>query len=155
MHKFVKPAVFLILIIWSYSSFAQLHKSGITIQYRFITNSKDAFSEKKILKGTDEEYFVSRDVRLNEFDIEKAKAEKDEFGRDVVTIELNERGKKRFIDITGERFYGRMIGVVIDNQLIFTAKIREPVINGKTLIAGKLTKKEAESIARRINNRNK
>ena len=64
-----------------------------------------------------------------------AQPDKDQYGRDVVSIEMNSEGAKLFRQITKERI-GQRIGIYLDDELLTNPQVNEVIPGGKAQISG-------------------
>ncbi|HTM68109.1 MAG TPA: protein translocase subunit SecD [Candidatus Binatia bacterium] len=67
-----------------------------------------------------------------------------------VSLEFNDEGKKLFGEIT-ERNVGKPVGIFLDGQPISVPTVQEPIREGRAVISGNFTIKEAKDLVRRLN----
>ena len=67
-------------------------------------------------------------------------------GEPVIKFRLNNLGREIFADITTEN-HGRMLAIVLDNKIISSPVIREPILSGDGRISGNFTSESAAELA--------
>ena len=67
-------------------------------------------------------------------------------GQPVVSFELNNLGSKIFAKLTSKNPH-RRIAIILDNQLLSSPVINEPILTGKGVISGNFTIEEATELA--------
>ncbi|KKU13936.1 MAG: Protein translocase subunit SecD [Parcubacteria group bacterium GW2011_GWC2_45_7] len=67
-----------------------------------------------------------------------------------VGLEFNEEGKKLFADIT-TRNNGKLVAIFLDGLPISIPRVNEPILDGRAVISGNFTIKEAKLLAQRLN----
>lgn len=67
-------------------------------------------------------------------------------GQPVVSFELNNLGSKIFAKLTSKNQHRRM-AIILDNQLLSSPVINEPILAGKGVISGNFTIEEATELA--------
>jgi preprotein translocase subunit SecD len=94
--------------------------------------------------------YVAADVLLSNADIESATAQPDDYGSAYqINIVFTEEGGARFADITG-RSIGQKIAILVDGRLVSAPVVEAPILNGKAVIRGNMSREEAERLARGI-----
>ncbi|MGE5675619.1 MAG: protein translocase subunit SecD [Mycobacterium leprae] len=83
-------------------------------------------------------------------DISKAGIQNDPAAGWVVTLALNSGGAKKFADAT-TKFQGQVISIVLDDQVISSPSVDEPIANGQAQIRGNFTAQSAQQLADLIN----
>jgi preprotein translocase subunit SecD len=68
----------------------------------------------------------------------------------VVSLSFNEEGAKIFKELT-QKYLGQPIAIVLDGKIISSPVVREVIENGNAQISGKFSFKEAQQLARRLN----
>lgn len=68
----------------------------------------------------------------------------------IVLIDFNDDGAKLLGDFT-TRGVGKQVAVFLDDQLIQTATIQEPITDGHAQVSGSFTVKEAQELVQRFN----
>ncbi len=145
----------MLLLSVSCNTFTKMpHHKNIIIQFRLVAEADDENSETFILKGRGEEFKLSKHVEIDQDDFSYAEASKTEYSMDCIDFQLNSAGTEKLSALTAhvwEENYNMQLGVVIDNQLVNVARIKEHITGGKGRIAGKFTKQEVADIVKRIN----
>jgi len=67
-------------------------------------------------------------------------------GKNLVTLELDEEGTKKFAEATA-RLVGKPIHILLDKQTVQSPTVREPIPNGRAQIEGYATYEDARNIA--------
>mgnify|MGYP000402444488 CR=1 FL=1 len=68
----------------------------------------------------------------------------------VVTLNFDEEGAKIFKELT-QKYLEQPIAIVLDGQIISSPVVKEVIENGNAQITGKFSLKEAQQLARRLN----
>ena len=68
----------------------------------------------------------------------------------VVSLSFDEEGAKIFKELT-QKYLGQPIAIVLDGKIISSPVVREVIENGNAQISGKFSFKEAQQLARRLN----
>ena len=76
-------------------------------------------------------------------DLERAEADKDQYGRDVVNFSLNKKGTKKFEKITSE-YIGKRLEIHLDNVLLTNPIVNQTIPGGKAMITGYLSMEKAK-----------
>jgi len=71
-------------------------------------------------------------------------------GAPEISLEFNAEGKKLFADIT-TRNVNKIVGIFLDGSPISLPRVNEPITEGKAVITGDFTLKEAKTLAQRLN----
>lgn len=98
----------------------------------------------KEMKG-DYYYNVDKTVILNGDLLQDASATYSE-GQPAVSFKFNTLGSKKFADITRENV-GRILAIVLDDEVITAPRINTPIIGGNGIISGSFTTAEANQVA--------
>lgn len=88
----------------------------------------------------------SGNVVLTGKDLKDAKAQADQSGQKLVSIEFTSEGTKKFADLTA-RSVGKHIAILLDKQMLTNPVVNEPIPNGKAVITGNRSMEEAERLA--------
>lgn len=67
-----------------------------------------------------------------------------------INLEFNSEGKDLFANLT-KKDVGKPIAIFLDNQIISSPTVQEPILDGKAVISGKFTITEARLLAQRLN----
>lgn len=88
---------------------------------------------------------------LNGRDVEEAMVMTDNTsGKPVVSLKLNEEGKKKFAEAT-EKNLNKTISIYMDEELISSPRVESVITGGEAIITGSKTIDEAKSLAGLIN----
>jgi len=90
-------------------------------------------------------YNVDKTVILNGDLLQDASATYSE-GQPAVSFKFNGAGAKKFADITKENV-GRILAIVLDNEVITAPRINTAIIGGDGIISGHFTSSEANQVA--------
>lgn len=71
-------------------------------------------------------------------------------GQPQIGLEFDSEGTKLFAEIT-ERNVGKPLAIFLDNYMISAPRVQEPIREGKAVITGQFTLKEAKDLAMRLN----
>ncbi len=71
-------------------------------------------------------------------------------GEPQVEITFTSNGAKKFADIT-KRNVGRIVGIVLDNQLIQAPRVNQPILTGTAEITGQFTIPQAKALQIQLN----
>lgn len=89
-------------------------------------------------------------VILSGSDVESAKADKNDWNDPIVSIKLTDAGTQKFAEATSE-LEGQKISVWMDDTMISSATVSEPITTGEVMISGDFTADEVEAFADTIN----
>lgn len=93
----------------------------------------------------------SRETTVNGSTVTKAKPERDpQTGATEVSLELNADGAKTFAKLTS-RYIGRRFAIVLDNTVRSAPVIRSAIPNGRCVISGNFTWKDASELSGVLN----
>ncbi|HSQ97898.1 MAG TPA: protein translocase subunit SecD [Rickettsiales bacterium] len=90
-------------------------------------------------------YNVDKTVILNGDLLQDANATYSE-GQPAVSFKFNTLGARKFADITRENV-GRILAIVLDNEVITAPRINTPIMGGNGIISGNFTTEEANQVA--------
>ncbi|MGC4072930.1 MAG: protein translocase subunit SecD [Nibricoccus sp.] len=97
-------------------------------------------------------YVVKQRPEMTGGNIDGAQARPDQYGsRWEVHINFNSAGAKEFGDLTTAN-PGRAMGIVLDGKLYSAPRINEPITGGRCQITGSFDQREAENLAKALNN---
>lgn len=84
-------------------------------------------------------------------DLKKASTTFDQnTGKPQVSLEFKGDGAKKFADIT-TRNVGKPVAILLDDQILSTPNVNEPILNGQAVIVGNFTVKETKELAKTLN----
>lgn len=90
-------------------------------------------------------YYVDKQIVLNGDLLQDASATYSE-GKPVVAFRMNALGAKKFAEITKNNI-GKVLAVVLDNEVITAPRINTPILGGSGVITGNFTSEEANQVA--------
>ncbi|MBP2634135.1 MAG: secDF [Firmicutes bacterium] len=88
----------------------------------------------------------SGNVVLTGKDLKDARAQIDQGGQKLVSIEFTSEGTQKFADLTA-RSVGKHIAILLDKQVLTNPVVNEPIPGGKAVISGNRSIEEAERLA--------
>lgn len=112
------------------------------------TLKADAEKEPGTMVATDEAgrvYLLGKSY-VGGKDLKNAKANFDNLGRPVVSLEFNSEGAKLFDQATADNI-DRQIAIVLDGNVVSAPVVQERISGGAAQISGKFTPSEATSLA--------
>ncbi len=71
-------------------------------------------------------------------------------GKPQVALEFSDEGTKKFADITKNNV-GKQLAIFLDDQLLINPEIKEPILNGRSVINGEFTPDFAKTLAIQLN----
>ncbi|MDR0423659.1 MAG: protein translocase subunit SecD [Rickettsiales bacterium] len=92
-----------------------------------------------------ENVFVEKEVILNGEYLDDSNATFND-GKPAVSFRFNSIGAKKFADITRKNI-GRLLAIVLDNEVITAPRINTAILNGSGVITGNFTTQEANNTA--------
>ena len=157
MKSLFKLSYFIIVFVYSFICLpanceenSAITEYPIKVEFRLVCQETSLNCDKMIVKNTKEELFLENQSRLTIEDILYAKVETEPLTTVAILLKFTEQGRDKLAQITANNV-GRRLGVVIDGNLIFVPQIKEPILDGEVVIAGKFTEEDATSIVQRIN----
>ena len=82
-------------------------------------------------------------------DVKNSTAYVDDKGANIIGLEMNEEGTKKFADATA-KFLGKKISIYMDEQLLTDPTVQVVISDGKATITGQRTLEEAKKISAMI-----
>ncbi|QDR80854.1 protein translocase subunit SecD [Sporomusa termitida] len=79
-------------------------------------------------------------------DLKDAKAQIDQGGQKLVSIEFTDEGAKKFAEVTAKNV-GKHIAILLDKQILTNPVVQEAIPNGQAVISGNRSIEEAERLA--------
>ena len=142
------------LIEQNLAKFKQEHPNGTKAEeQKFLADNAPENCEYLTVLDTDKNkqtvlrrYYVSRDVEMDGFDIIRADAVKDQWGRNQISLGFNSKGGQEFAEVTG-RNIGRQLAIVFDGRLYCAPNIMQKITGGVAQITGSFSEDESKSIA--------
>lgn len=83
-------------------------------------------------------------------DVKEAGVTLNDLGNPIVTLNLNDSGKKKFADAT-EKYLGQNISIKMDDDVISSPVVQAHITNGEATITGQGSVEEARELADKIN----
>lgn len=119
---------------------------GQTAQLNFFQLEKD-----KVATTTADLYKFSKKTNLSGKDVKKATVNfNSENGKPEIALSFTEKGKKVFAQLT-ENNVGRPLPIFLDNLLLSSPIVQQPIRDGNAVITGNFSVKEAKQLANAIN----
>ncbi|KAF1054298.1 MAG: Protein translocase subunit SecDF [Stenotrophomonas maltophilia] len=87
---------------------------------------------------------------LTQRDVQQAELASVEGGQPAVQVRFSAEGARRLADLTAEP-RGHCLAVVIDGQLRSVVTVQQPVLDGRVLLNGFATPREAQILVRQLN----
>ena len=120
--------IFNILLLTS-CFFVKKQPLQYSVEFRLAETEYDIELEEATMKGTDEVFYLHRDVLMNNNDI------KDAFytlwhGRPSIELIFTEEGREKFTKITNENISGHL-GMLINNELVTAPIIIDQITEGR------------------------
>lgn len=98
------------------------------------------------VKGTSDSIYVSPEITLSNGDIQVAEVGHGPGGQAWVTIQLTPSGTRKFAEFTSGHI-GSPMATLVSGEVISVPTIRAEIPNGRAIIAGRFTEKEAQELA--------
>lgn len=93
----------------------------------------------------------AKETNLSGSDLEQANVIFDpNTGKPQVELKFSPAGSKKFADIT-KRNVGKVVGIVLDDQLIEAPRVNEPIFGGSAVISGNFTTQQANNLQIQLN----
>ena len=102
------------------------------------------------IKAGKEEAIHVGEVVMSGADLKNAKVKKDGYGGPTVILRMNDEGRVKFADVTGQNLK-RRIAIIVKGKVISTPKIYERIEGGIAHITGNFDRKEADTMEYDIN----
>jgi preprotein translocase subunit SecD len=122
--------------------------ASVSVVFRLAESERAEGLEAAVFKPTGETFYLHEEVLLSEEDIASAtpSGEGEIF---MVSLILTEDGREKLARFT-EAYVGQRVGILVDEQLVSVPRINEPIREGRAIIDGLFTQREAERIAKGI-----
>jgi len=116
-------------------------KDRLLIELAGVDNPDDAIA---VLGETAKMEFVDPEgnVVVSGSDLKDAQGVKTSSGQVVISLQFTDEGTKKFADAT-TRFVGQEITILLDNKVLMSPTVEEPILNGQAQITGNYTLEEA------------
>jgi len=120
----------------------------VSVEFKLVCAGAGQTDCRKLAKRVNqEELHITVDAFLATKDIVSVKVRE---GSGDIDFQFNKEGAQKLNEITSKNA-GKRMAIFIDNNLLATPKIYDPIISGKLTITSGLTEKEAQALAERIN----
>ena len=129
----------------------QNQKAHVKLEFRPGSQSPEPGLTEMTAPGAETPVYISDDVALSNADIKSARVKTAPNGHQIEIV-FTETGAERFAQTT-EQLVGKMLGILVDGELISAPRVMEKISGGRAVIAGKFSKEEAENIASGITGR--
>jgi preprotein translocase subunit SecD len=120
------------------------------LEFRFLAEPSENPINMESLPGRDfngQDVGVERQVVVEGADLVDAQPSFDQrTGEPIVNFRFNMRGAGRFAQATTENV-GRMLAIVLDNEVISAPRILQPIVGGQGQISGHFTVEQANNLA--------
>jgi len=91
------------------------------------------------------------ETNLNGLDLEETSVGFDsQSGKPQVQLKFTSEGARRFADIT-KRNVGKIVAIVLDNQVIEAPRVNQPILTGDAVITGGFTTESANNLSKSLN----
>jgi preprotein translocase subunit SecD len=120
-------------------------KNPVTIEFREGSQSQAAGFVEMTVRGSEVPVYIAQEALLSHRDVERAEVSI-RGGGPRVNIAFTEEGGERFAQVT-EQLKGKLLGVLVDGELISATRVMEGITGGMTVITGDFSKEEARRIA--------
>ena len=118
---------------------------NLAFELRLAETEPDINLKEMVFYNTDQKYFVYDSVYLTNSDITSTEVI-DLQTQPKVQVTLNEAGRKKFADFTGENV-GKNAAMIVDGKLISAPRINAQITKGLLLIVGYFDQEEAQKMA--------
>ena len=126
-------------------------KAHVRLEFRPGSQSPGSGLTEMTASGSETPVYISDDVALSNVDIKSARVKTGLNGRQIEIV-FTETGAERFAQTT-EQLAGKLLGILVDGELISAPRVMEKISGGRAVITGKFSKQEAERIASGITGR--
>ncbi|MFC1476867.1 hypothetical protein ACFL6L_00195 [candidate division KSB1 bacterium] len=96
-------------------------------------------------EGSNEVFYLHNEVLLSNADVESARVTQGQYGPQIELV-LTAAGGTKFAEATKNNI-DKNIGMVIDGKLMSAPLVRREITDGRAIVIGKWTEKEADRIA--------
>jgi preprotein translocase subunit SecD len=123
----------------------QNQKAPVTIEFRPGSQSPKTGLTKMTASGSQSSVYISEDVALSNADVKSARVKRGANGPQIEIV-FTKAGTERFAQTT-EHITGKLLGILVDGQLISAPRVMEKISGGKAVITGNFSEEEAKRIA--------
>jgi preprotein translocase subunit SecD len=125
-----------------------LNNELLSFELRLAETAPNPKLKEMVYYNTEEKFYVYDSVYLSNNDIISTEVV-DKQTQPKVKVILNDEGRKKFADFTGQHV-GKNAAMIVDNNLMSAPKINAQITKGVLLIVGFFDHAEAQSIAKGI-----
>ncbi len=108
----------------------------------YIVEDNTAIKKSLTWNGTPETYYINPKAIVTVADFEEAKV-KEQDGRYVLNVKLNERGKKAFA-AASKSYKGKKLAFIIAGELVMAPQVYDEIPGGNFDISGNFEEKELD-----------
>lgn len=115
------------------------------------TSSAKPASPSAYPLGLTQLFIIPKQTNLTGADLQQAAVSFDQnTGKPQVQLTFTGNGAKKFADIT-KRNVGKIVAIVLDNQVIEAPRVNEPIFGGNAVITGEFTIEQAKTLQIQLN----
>ena len=117
------------------------------LTFRFVSDEDSEFGAEILVDEDDKELSINKRIILSGDNLVNARASLDNrSGATVVNFTLDRVGSKKFARATSNNV-GKRLAIILDNKVISSPQIREPILTGSGQISGDFTFQSATDLA--------
>jgi len=116
----------------------------VRLEFRFAEHFPDTGLIQKTVKGSFQIVYLKDEILFSNSDVENAYIVK-EYNHPTIGLTFNKKSSEKFYDVTRNNI-NKSIAILLDGVVISVNQIREAIPNGKSIIVGTFTEKEAKDI---------
>jgi preprotein translocase subunit SecD len=120
----------------------------VTVEFKAAGIEPDSLTTPMLIPASGDTLYVEPEVIISNSDIDYASVY-NENDKSFIQLQMNEEGTKKLAEYT-QSHIGTRVAVLLDGKLSIAPTIRAALQDGKAMITGNFSKKEAEEIARGI-----
>jgi preprotein translocase subunit SecD len=145
----MKTSISILILVFFFScTDNNFNKKFLLFELRLAKTELYPPVNEMVLYNTDQKFFVSDSIFLNNEDIKSAEVI-DWQTRPKVKVFLNDGGRKKFAEFTA-RHIGKNAAIMVDYKLVSSPRIMAKIDAGILLIVGHFNHEEALSISKGI-----
>lgn len=122
--------------------------SAATLEFRLAEDEPGPGLEAVTMAAGRRTFYLHPEIVLDQTDLDTVLVVPPALpdGRATIDLRLNAEGRDAFLEFTREHM-GKRCAMVVDGELLSAPLIRAPIPQGRALIQGNFTEKEAQRIA--------
>jgi preprotein translocase subunit SecD len=120
----------------------------VTVEFRTAFTEADSMTTPMFDQRSGDTLYIDPKVIISNADVDYASVT-EQNKKPVIQLQMNEQGTQKLADFT-QSHIGTQIAVILDGEIMMTPTIRAALTDGKAIITGNFSKKEAEKIVRGI-----